>query len=121
MGDSQEDRTMNARTVFLARLTGVFLLVLSLAMLALTSRARLPSIAYYPVPPKAHRWIGEMNELAATYQATGLTLRMLAGAAALYRDAGQTTLGREPQESRRAVTRSFDAFIVMLQRDKPRA
>lgn len=29
------------------------------------------------MPPKAHRWGGGINELAATFQAIGLTPRML--------------------------------------------
>jgi 3-hydroxyisobutyrate dehydrogenase-like beta-hydroxyacid dehydrogenase len=72
------------------------------------------------MPPKAHRWIGEMNELAATYQEIGLTPRMLAGAADIYRDVTQTTLGHESPETQRALDRSFDEFIVMLERDMPR-
>jgi 3-hydroxyisobutyrate dehydrogenase-like beta-hydroxyacid dehydrogenase len=72
------------------------------------------------MPPKAHRWIGEMNELAAAYQGIGLTPRMLAGAADMYRDVGQTTLGRESPEDQRKLRRSFEEFIVMLERDMPR-
>ena len=72
------------------------------------------------MPPKAHRWVGEMNELAATYQGIGLTPRMLAGAADMYRDVSQTTLGRETPENQRKLKRSFDEFIVMLERDMPR-
>ncbi|MBP1777226.1 MAG: Phosphogluconate dehydrogenase, NAD-binding protein [candidate division NC10 bacterium] len=72
------------------------------------------------MPPKAHRWIGEMNELAATYQGIGLTPRMLAGAADMYRDVSQTALGHESPENQRKLARSFDEFIVMLERDMPR-
>jgi 3-hydroxyisobutyrate dehydrogenase-like beta-hydroxyacid dehydrogenase len=72
------------------------------------------------MPPKAHRWVGEMNELAAAYQGIGLTPRMLAGAADMYRDVSHTTLGRESPESQRKLTRSFDGFIGMLERDMPR-
>jgi len=72
------------------------------------------------MPPKAHRWVGEMNELAATYQGIGLTPRMLAGAADMYRDVSQTTLGHESPENQRKLNRSFDEFIVMLERDMPR-
>jgi len=72
------------------------------------------------MPPKAHRWVGEMNELAATYQGLGLTPRMLAGAADMYRDVGQTALGRESPEDQRQLTRTFDEFIAMLERDLPR-
>ncbi len=35
--------------------------------------------------PKAYRWIAEMEEIAATFEATGLTPRMLLGAADVYR------------------------------------
>ena len=70
--------------------------------------------------PKAHRWVGEMNELAATYQALGLTPEMLAGAADMYRDVSRTALGRESPESQRKVSRSFAEFIVTLERDMPR-
>ncbi len=71
------------------------------------------------MPPKAHRWIGEMNELAATYQSLGFTPRMLAGAADMYRAVGQTALGRESPENQRQLDRSFDEFIAMLERDMP--
>ncbi|MEP7104314.1 MAG: DUF1932 domain-containing protein, partial [Chloroflexota bacterium] len=37
------------------------------------------------MPPKAYRWIGEMEEIAATFEAVALTPRMLLGAADLYR------------------------------------
>ena len=72
------------------------------------------------MPPKAHRWVGEMKELAATYQGLGLTSRMLAGAADMYRDVGQTPLGHESPEDQRQLDRSFDEFIAMLERDMPR-
>jgi 3-hydroxyisobutyrate dehydrogenase-like beta-hydroxyacid dehydrogenase len=71
------------------------------------------------MPPKVHRWIGEMNELAATYQSLGLTPRMLAGAADMYRDVGQTPMGHESPEVQRQFDRSFDEFIAMLERDMP--
>jgi 3-hydroxyisobutyrate dehydrogenase-like beta-hydroxyacid dehydrogenase len=72
------------------------------------------------MPPKAHRWVGEMNELAATYQGLGLTPRILAGAADMYRDVSRTTLGHESPENQRKLDRSFDAFIATLERDLPR-
>jgi len=72
------------------------------------------------MPPKAHRWVGEMNELAATYEGIGLTPRMLAGAADMYRDVSKTTLGHESPENQRELARSFDEFIAMLERDMPR-
>ncbi len=72
------------------------------------------------MPPKAHRWVGEVNELAATYQSIGLTPWLLAGAADIYRGVSQTTLGHESPENQRKLHRSFDEFIGMLERDMPR-
>ncbi len=37
------------------------------------------------MPPKAQRWIGEMEEIAATFDSVGLTPRILEGAADIYR------------------------------------
>jgi len=72
------------------------------------------------MPPKAHRCAGKRNELASTYQALGLTPKMLAGAADRFRDVGQTVLGHESPEQQRQLTRTFDEFIAMLERDLPR-
>ncbi len=44
------------------------------------ARRGLPSMV-----PQAYRWIGEMEEIAATFDAAGLTPRMLLGAADVYR------------------------------------
>ena len=38
----------------------------------------------------------------------------------MYRDVGQTALGRESPENQRKLDRSFEEFIVMLERDMPR-
>jgi 3-hydroxyisobutyrate dehydrogenase-like beta-hydroxyacid dehydrogenase len=45
-----------------------------------TARRALPGMV-----PKAYRWIAEMEEIAATFEAAGLTPRMLLGAADVYR------------------------------------
>jgi len=45
-----------------------------------TARRGLPGMV-----PKAYRWIAEMEEIAATFEAAGLTPRMLLGAADVYR------------------------------------
>jgi 3-hydroxyisobutyrate dehydrogenase-like beta-hydroxyacid dehydrogenase len=52
------------------------------------------------MPPKAYRWIGEMEEIAATFAAVGLPPGMLQGAADVYRFVGQSPLGRERTEER---------------------
>ncbi|MDZ8187034.1 MAG: DUF1932 domain-containing protein [Nostoc sp. ChiSLP02] len=52
--------------------------------------------------PKAHRWIGEMEEIADTFAALDLTDRIFQGAADVYRLVKETSLGREtPEESNR--------------------
>jgi 3-hydroxyisobutyrate dehydrogenase-like beta-hydroxyacid dehydrogenase len=53
-----------------------------------------------PMPDKAYRWVGEMEEIAATFAAVGLTPRMLEGAADMYRFVAETPLGRETPETR---------------------
>jgi 3-hydroxyisobutyrate dehydrogenase-like beta-hydroxyacid dehydrogenase len=52
------------------------------------------------MPPKAYRWIGEMLEIAATYEDLGLTPRILQGAADMYTLVEQTPLGKETPEHR---------------------
>lgn len=56
------------------------------------------------MPPKAYRWVGEMEEIAATFGQLGLTPRMLEGAADLYRFVGETPLAAETPEARRQGT-----------------
>ncbi len=44
------------------------------------------------MPPKSRRWIGEMEEISATFEHVGLTPNILAGAADMYRLVGETHL-----------------------------
>ncbi|MBD2200497.1 MULTISPECIES: NAD(P)-dependent oxidoreductase [Calothrix] len=63
--------------------------------LAKTLTRSLPSMT-----PKAHRWIGEMEEIADTFQALDLTEKIFQGAADVYRLVKETSLGKEtPEES----------------------
>jgi 3-hydroxyisobutyrate dehydrogenase-like beta-hydroxyacid dehydrogenase len=72
------------------------------------------------MPPKAYRWVGEMEEIAATFAALGLTPRMLEGAAALYRFVGQTPLGAEtPEQRQRGQT--LDEVVAILVEALPAA
>jgi 3-hydroxyisobutyrate dehydrogenase-like beta-hydroxyacid dehydrogenase len=71
------------------------------------------------MPPKAYRWVGEMEEIAATFADLGLTPRILQGAAALYRFVEQTPLGRETPETRRLGT-SLDEVVQILAESLPR-
>lgn len=50
------------------------------------------------MPPKAYRWVGEMEEIAATFAAVGLTPKILAGAADIYRLVSETTLAERTPE-----------------------
>jgi hypothetical protein len=51
--------------------------------------------------PRAQRWIGEMEEIAATFGALGLTPDMLHGAAEIYRLVARTPLaGYSPEDPR---------------------
>jgi 3-hydroxyisobutyrate dehydrogenase-like beta-hydroxyacid dehydrogenase len=52
------------------------------------------------MPPKAHRWVGEMEEIAQTFASVGLTPQILAGAADLYRLVSETSLAdRTPEDT----------------------
>jgi 3-hydroxyisobutyrate dehydrogenase-like beta-hydroxyacid dehydrogenase len=51
------------------------------------------------MPMKSRRWIGEMEEIAMTFERVGLTPNILAGAADMYRFVGQTSLAdRTPED-----------------------
>ncbi len=52
------------------------------------------------MPPKAYRWVGEMEEIARTFSDLGLPPQMPQGAASLYRLMEGTVLGREIPEQR---------------------
>ncbi|MEH2287682.1 NAD(P)-dependent oxidoreductase [Nostoc sp.] len=68
-----------------------------------SSQPELAAILTRSIPsmtPKAHRWIGEMEEIAETFQEVGLTERIFYGAADVYRLVKDTSLGKEtPEES----------------------
>ena len=68
------------------------------------------------MPPKAHRFVGEMEEIAATYEQLGLTPRIELGAADMFRDVANTRLGKESPEERDA-SRELDDVIEMLAAD----
>ena len=52
------------------------------------------------MPPKAHRWVPEMLEIARTFEAVGMTPRVFLGAADIYEFVAATPLGKETPESR---------------------
>ena len=52
------------------------------------------------MPPKSHRWIAEMEEISATFANVGLTPKILAGAADVYRFVDENLPAYHPPESR---------------------
>ncbi|MYF64714.1 MAG: NAD(P)-dependent oxidoreductase [Chloroflexi bacterium] len=61
------------------------------------------------MPRRARRWVGEMEEIAATFEHLGLTPRILLGAADMFRLTGETALAeqtsREPDPELREMLR----------------
>jgi len=53
-------------------------------------------------PPRAHRWIGEMEEIATCFADLGLTPRILQGAGDLFAFVAETPIGKESPETRDA-------------------
>ncbi len=68
------------------------------------------------MPPKAYRWVPEMLEIARTFEDTGMTPRMLLGAADMFEMIARTALGSESPETARARGRSGATIIEELAR-----
>lgn len=64
--------------------------------------------------PKAHRWVGEMEEIAQTFEAVGLPPQTFQGAAEIYALIGATPLGAIPPEIWQASQPSFDDLVAEL-------
>lgn len=76
------------------------------------------------VPSVAHRWTGEMEEIAKTFAGLGLTPRIFEGVAALYRDIASTELGEERPETRdlsRGLDDSVEALTRAIAKGEPAA
>ncbi|MBW4597328.1 MAG: DUF1932 domain-containing protein [Brasilonema angustatum HA4187-MV1] len=83
------------------------------------SQQELANILTRSIPsmtPKAHRWVGEMEEIAETFQALGLTERTFQGAADIYDLVKETSLGKETPEERKD-TRNFSEIITILSQE----
>lgn len=65
------------------------------------------------MPPKAYRWVGEMEEIAATFAALGLTPNILQGAAEMYAFVAGMPIGQESPESRDR-SRDLDGVVAAL-------
>ncbi|ODG99261.1 6-phosphogluconate dehydrogenase [Nostoc sp. KVJ20] len=89
-----------------------------------SSQPELAAILTRSIPsmtPKAHRWIGEMEEIAETFKEVGLTERTFYGAADVYRLVKDTSLGKETPEERNRESashtlreRSLSEIITIL-------
>ncbi|AVH67283.1 6-phosphogluconate dehydrogenase [Nostoc sp. 'Peltigera membranacea cyanobiont' 213] len=80
------------------------------------SQKELASILTRSIPamtPKAHRWVGEMEEIAETFKDLGLTERIFHGAADVYRLVKETSLGKETLEESNS-DRPLDEIITIL-------
>jgi len=65
------------------------------------------------MPPKAYRWVGEMEEIAKTFKDVGMTPNILTGAADMYRFIADTPIGRETPETR-DKNRGLDGVVAAL-------
>ena len=68
--------------------------------------------------PKAHRWVGEMEEIARTFAAAGLTPLTFEGAAALYALVADTPLGRTSPEEWAGADRECEQLVEELARTR---
>lgn len=58
------------------------------------------------MPPKAYRWVPEMQEIAKTFGELGMTRRIFEGATDMYELIAATPLGKESPEQARKAARS---------------
>jgi L-threonate 2-dehydrogenase len=65
------------------------------------------------MPPKAYRWVGEMEEIARTFEEVGMTPLIHQGAADMYRFVESTPLGKETPENRTQGT-TLDEVVTIL-------
>ena len=58
------------------------------------------------MPPKAYRWVPEMQEIAKTFDELGMTRRIFDGATDMYQMVAATPLGKESPEQARKMGRT---------------
>ena len=71
------------------------------------------------MPPKAYRWVPEMQQIAQCFGAAGLTPRIFDGAADMYEFIAATALGKETPEGR-DKSRKGEDVVSMLADERPR-
>ena len=80
----------------------------------LSQGARLESMnGLIGVPPKSRRWIGEMEEIAKTFDEVGLTPDMFTGAAEMFRHVGASSLADETPENRDRNRKLHDLIRIL--------
>ena len=74
------------------------------------------ALSQFPsMPPKAHRWVPEMLEIAKTLAAVGITPKMFEGAADIYRFVADTALGKETPENRDKARDGGDVVRILAE------
>lgn len=68
------------------------------------------------MPPKAYRWVGEMEEISSFFADLGMTPDILQGAADMYRFVKDTPIGKESPESR-DPDQTMESVIAALARE----
>jgi 3-hydroxyisobutyrate dehydrogenase-like beta-hydroxyacid dehydrogenase len=68
--------------------------------------------------PKAHRWVGEMEEIAKTFEDCGLTPKTFLGAAEIYDFVAHTPPGASSPEDWRNRDGTFEELVVELAKQR---
>lgn len=64
--------------------------------------------------PKAHRWVGEMEEIAKTFETAGLTPKLFEGTAAIYTNVACSPVAQVSQEKWNEVGKSYEQVVDAL-------
>lgn len=72
------------------------------------------------MPPKAYRWVPETEEIAATFEAAGLTPLLMQGSTRMYEAIAKTDLGKEAPEDARARARTGAQVVGALDEGMPK-
>lgn len=71
------------------------------------------------MPPKAYRWVPEMQEIAKTFGELGMTRRIFEGATDMYELIAETALGKEsPEQARKAARNGLEVTRELADKSK---
>jgi len=71
------------------------------------------------MPPKAYRWVPEMQEIAKTFGDLGMTRRIFEGATDMYELIAATPLGKEtPEQARKAARNGLEVTRELADKSK---